>query len=157
MGNRTRDDARGSDDASPAEGEGRWWYVVANASRGQAYVQRVGGRGYDVAREWDDPGARIAGATDKDREREFQGSVKGETADDPTSLPDLIARELTEAVRRGQVTGIYLVAPAQLLPHLREMLPNDVQPKLVGEHAGDLTQLPRGELFDRLDAFRHAL
>lgn len=157
MGNRTRDDARGTGGDSPADGGGRWWYVVANASRGRVYVQRVGSPGYDTVRDWDDPGARIAGRTDKDRELEFQGSVRADTAHDPHDLPDLIARELTDAVRRGEATGLYLVAPAQILPRLRDALPNDIRARLLGEHGGDLTLLPRGELFERLDACRHAL
>jgi protein required for attachment to host cells len=139
---------------SPADGGGKRWYVVVNASRGQAYVQRIGERGYDAVRDWDDPGARIAGRTDKDRQMEFQGSVRAETAHDPHDLTELIGRELTDALRRGEASGLYLIAPAQMLPRLREALPNDLRDRLVGEHAGDLTQLPRGDLFARLDALR---
>ena len=139
---------------SPADGAGSRWYVVANASRGQVYVQRIGERGYDVVRDWDDPGARVAGRTDKDREREFQGSVRPETAHDPQDLTGLMVRELTDALRRGEATALCLVAPAPLLSRLREALPNDLQDRLVGEQAGDLTRLPRGDLFARLDALR---
>ena len=148
--------AADTDPISPADGGGQYWFLVANQSRARAYVQRVGSRGYDVARDWDDPGARVAGRTDKDREMEFQGSVKAETAADPHDLPDLLIRETTDALRKGEATGLYLIAPTQLLPRLRDALPNDVRGRLLGEHAGDLTQLPRGELFERLDALRRS-
>jgi hypothetical protein len=155
MGNRTRDDARGSAEDSPAdEGSGHRWFVVANASRGQAWIQRIGARGYDRVRDWDDPGARMAGRTDKDQQLEYQGSVKAETARDAHDLPEAMLREITAALRSGEATGIYLIAPAQLLPRLREGLPADLRDRLMGEETSDLTQVPRGELFGRLDALR---
>lgn len=138
---------------SPAEsGTGRW-FLVANGSRAQAWKQRVGSRGYDLARDWDDPEARFNGTTDL---RPHDPDADEATAHTPRDLMEELVAELSQSVRTGALRGFYLLAPAPFISRLRAALPNDVLPYLIAEQSGDLTQLPRGELFQRLDALRHS-
>jgi len=159
-----------TDDRSPAaQGHGRRWYVVANGSRARAYAQRAGESGYDVVRAWDEPDAR---AYDRELGEDRPGRVfaaAGATArsgierdgrdDSPKEhakrhLLHWLADDIAAALRRGEASGVVLVAPASMLHALRDALPQELRRAIAGEHAGDLTQLPTAELFARLDAFR---
>ncbi len=138
---------------SPAEsGTGRW-FLVANGSRAQAWQQRVGSPGYDLVREWDDPEARFNGTTDL---RPHDPKADEATAHTPRDLMEELVADLSQAVRTGSLRGFYLLAPAPFLSRLKSALPNDIRHYLVAEHGGDLVQMPRGELFQRLDALRRA-
>ena len=150
-------------------GRGHRWFVVVNGSRGRAYVQRVGSRGYDAVRNWDEPDAR---AHDRDLGEDRPGRLfasAGSTArsgierdatnDSPKEharrdLLQTIAHDLAEALRGREATGVFLIAPTQMLHTLKGAIPRDLHGAVVGEHGGDLTQLPTGELFERLDTMR---
>ena len=136
---------------SPADAGMHRWFVVANASRARAYVQRIGSPGYDQVRDWEDEQARFKGGTDS---RPHDPDAAEATAHTPRNVLEALAPDLAQAVRAGEVRGFYLLAPAGFLNELKAALPNDIRPKLVGEATGDLTQLPRDELFARLDALR---
>ena len=58
---------RRHDIESPADAWLHRWFLVANASRARAYVQRTGSPGHDEARAWEDEAARHKGATDRRR------------------------------------------------------------------------------------------
>jgi hypothetical protein len=155
---------------SPAEPGSQRWFLVANGSRARAYVQRIGNPGYDVVREWDAPDARTsshelgedrpgrvfasAGATQR-------SGIEPETADASPKghaqheLLDRLVEDLSQALRRGELSGLYLVAPAPMLHRLRDALPTDLRHALVGEHAGDFTQRPTADVFEHLDTLRH--
>ena len=51
-----------ADNPSPAEPGPKRWFVVANGSRAQAYVQRIGSPGYDRVQAWDAPEMRMTAA-----------------------------------------------------------------------------------------------
>lgn len=141
----------------------RRWFVVTNGSRARAWVQRLGGRGYDLAMDWDTPEAREREAEmgeNRSGHPESQaGPAQGAGEEEPKDLGrrdhvTYLAQELTDAMRRGKTTGVVLIAPAQILPRLKSALPNDVAPHVFGDETGDWTQLPNGELFERLDRLR---
>lgn len=136
---------------SPADAGMHRWFVVANASRARAYVQRIGSSGYDQVQDWEDEHARFSGGTDRPP---HDPAAAEATAHTPRNLLEMLVPDLAQAVRAGQVRGYYLLAPAGFLRELKAALPNDIRPKLVGEATGDLTQVPRDELFTRLDSLR---
>jgi hypothetical protein len=149
-GERKAQDQR-RDVESPADAGMHRWFLVANASRARAFVQRIGSPGYDEIRDWDDPEARLSGATDL---RPHDPAAPEATAETPRDLREALVRDLSQAVRSGEVRGFYLLAPAAFLHELAAALPNDIKAKLVAEASGDLTQLPRAEIFARLDTLR---
>lgn len=136
---------------SPADAGMHRWFLVANASRARAWVQRVGAPGYDEARAWEDEQARHKGATDL---RPHDPEAADATAHTPRSLLEELTHDLAQAVRGGEVRGFYLLAPAGLLAELKAALPADIRARLVAEHGADLTQLPKDQLFARLDVLR---
>ena len=142
---------RKQDIESPADAGMHRWFLVANASRARAWVQRVGSPGYDEARAWEDEQARHSGATDL---RPHDAAADDATARTPRSLLEALLHDLAQAVRGGEVRGFYLLAPAGFLAELKAALPNDVKGRLVAEHGADLTQLPKDQLFARLDTLR---
>jgi hypothetical protein len=135
----------------------------------RAYVQRNGDPGYDVVRAWDSPEARMtsaelgedrpgrvfaaAGAVQRsgiEAERTEQ-SPKGHALHEfETALVD----DLTQALRRRALSGLYLVAPAPLLHRLEAALPKDFHQLLFGTHTGDFTQRPTADVFHLLDSLR---
>lgn len=156
-------------DSAIEDGHGHRWFLVLNGSRGMALVQRVGRPGYDTLRQWDQPEARMPDhVLGEDRpgrafpaagSRQRSGMEYEREDDSPKAhakrdLLHQIARDAVEALRRGDATGLVLVAPAFLLTELRELIPQDLRHAIAGEHAGDWTQLPREEIFTRLDALR---
>jgi hypothetical protein len=150
-------------------GQGHRWFIVANGSRGRAYVQRVGSPGYDVVREWDEPNAR---AHDRDLGEDRPGrlfaaagaaqrsAIERDAKDDSPKeharrdLMHAIAQDVAAALRGREATGVVLVAPTTMLRALKAAMPHDLQPAILGEHGADLTQLPTAEVFERLDALR---
>ncbi|MDI3305460.1 MAG: host attachment protein [Acetobacteraceae bacterium] len=136
---------------SPADAGMRRWFVVANASRARAYVQRIGSSGYDQVRDWEDEHARFSGGTDR---LPHDAAAANATVHTPRNLLEMLVPDLAQEVRAGQVRGFYLLAPAGFLHELKAALPNDIRQKLVGEATGDLTQVPHDQLFARLDSLR---
>ena len=57
-------------------------------------------------------------------------------------------------MRGGVARGFCLLAPAGFLAGMKAALPNDIRQKLVAGHSGDLTQVPKEQLFARPDALR---
>lgn len=158
-----------TENPSPAEPGPHRWFVVANGSRARAYVQRIGETGYDTVREWDSPEARMTSAElGEDRPgRVFpaagsasRSGVETESQEQSPkghamlSFEDLLVEDLTQALRRRELSGLYLVAPAPLLHRLRDSFPTDLRQALIGEHAGDFTQRPTADVFHHLDALR---
>lgn len=157
------------DKAMGTGGQGQRWYLVANGSRARAYVQRLGESGYDAVRSWDEPDAR---ARDSELGEDRPGRVfpsAGATARsgiEPDARDDSpkehakrdflhgLAQDLAAALRGGETDGVVLVAPPQVLRVLKEAMPRALHGAVRGEHAGDLTQLPTAELFERLDRLR---
>ena len=136
------------DDPSPAEPGPHRWFVVANASPARAYVQRIGSPGYDVVREWDHPDARMTASDPGDDRPGTEGAGRrvGVLTTDADASPkepvqrDLqraLVEDLAQALRRRELSGLYLVAPAPLLHRLRDALPADLRRRLFDEHAGD--------------------
>jgi protein required for attachment to host cells len=157
------------EDPSPAEPGPRHWFVIANGSRAQAYLQRIGTPGYDTIRDWDAPEARMTSAElGEDRPgRVFPGAgsvqrsgIESETAETSPQghakrdFEALLVEDLTQALRRRELSGLYLVAPAPMLHRLRDALPTDLRQALLGEQAGDFTQRPTADVFHHLDALR---
>ena len=156
------------EDLSPAEPGPHRWFVVANGSRARAYVQRVGSSGYDVVREWDAPEARAhnaelgedrpgrvfasAGATQRSGIEAEDASPKALAQQD---FEDRLVEDLTQALRRREMSGLYLLAPAPMLHRMKEAMPTDLRQALVGEGTGDFTQRPTADVFQHLDRLRH--
>ncbi|MBX6375738.1 MAG: host attachment protein [Acetobacteraceae bacterium] len=159
-------------DTMGENGQGRRWYLVANGSRARAYVQRVGESGYDLVRSWDEPDAR---ARDSELGEDRPGRVfasagstlrSGIERDAKDDSPKEHARrdflhgladDLVAALRAGEASGAVLIAPTPVLRQLKEEIPRALHDALHGEHPGDLTQLPTGELFERLDRIRRGI
>lgn len=154
-----------AENASPAEPGPHRWFVVANGSRAQAYVQRIGSPGYDRVQAWDAPEMRMT-AADRGEDRpepeegvkrvgveteSLEASPKGNTLD---PFEDVLVDDLTQALRRRELSGLYLVAPAPLLHRLESRLPSDLKQVLMGTHAGDFTQRPLADVFRHLDSLR---
>jgi hypothetical protein len=53
--------------------------------------------------------------------------------------------------------SIAIIAPAPVAHAIVENLPGPARKALSGEEHHDLTSLPHGEIFARLDAFRHRM
>ena len=145
------------------------WFVVANGSRAQVWVQRADGPGYDRIRAWDEPDARAhdhepgedrpgrlfpaAGAAHRSGiERDVRDDSPKEHA--RRELLHAVAADLAAALRAGEAEALVLVAPAPVLKTLHDALPQDLRRAVAGEQSGDLTQLPAAALFERLDALR---
>lgn len=141
------------------------WFVVADAGRAEALVKRRGESGYDSVRSWENPDAHLkAHEMGQDRPgRAYESSGTRRSAMEPRETPKDasehdFARELAgaldAAVASGEAARIVLIAAPRLLGDMRPMLSRAVQAALAGEHAKDLTKLPRAELFARLDEVR---
>ncbi len=153
------------------EGHGLRWYLVLNGSRGTAYVQRVGRPGYDAVRHWDAPDARTpdhvlgedrpgrafasAGASQRSG-MEYDNKDDSPKEHAKRDLMAHIAAEAAAALRDRQVTGLVVVAPPPQRHILKDHLPHDLRQAILAEHDGDWTKLPLEEVFERLDALRHA-
>ena len=151
-------------------GHARRLFIVANGSHGRAYAKRLGESGYDALLTWDAPDARrkdadqgedrpgrafaSAGATARSA-MERDGKDDGPKEHARRDLARHIADDMTTALRAGKADTLVLVAPAPFATAIRDHLPGDLRPALVGEEHHDLTGLPTADLFARLDALRH--
>lgn len=148
----------------------RIWCVIANGSRGRAWLRRAEQPGYDAVAEWDAPEARMRDAElGEDRPgRVFASAGAGARsaieADGTDDSPKeharrdhiaKVAQDLAAALQQG-VTGLVLVAPERLLPELRAALPTAARARVLAEAVGDWTRLPTAEVFTRLDALYRA-
>jgi hypothetical protein len=150
----------------------RCWYLLANGSRAQAYVKRAEDSGYDQVRNWDAPEARMKdselGEDKPGRAFAAGGSVRrsGIELDGKDDSPkehakrdflESLADDLAAALAEKQMDSIAIIAPAPVAHAIVENLPGPARKALSGEDHHDLTSLPHGEIFARLDAFRHRM
>jgi len=141
------------------------WFVIADAARAEALIKRRAETGYDTVRTWENPDVHRRDAelgADKPG-RAFDSLGPQRSAMEPRETPkeaakkdfarDLLA-DLEGAVASGEAEAIVLVAPPKFLGELRAMMPASLSHKVREEVAKDYTQLPRAELFARLDELR---
>lgn len=148
------------------------WFVVANGSRGSAYVKRDGESGYDEVASWDEPDARRRNAElGEDRPgRSFPSAGTGARSgmerdgidDEPKEhakrdLAHRIADDLADALRARRTSRVVLIAPAPVARRIQQRLPNDLSSSLELAAHRDLTSVPTGELHARLDKTRRAI
>jgi hypothetical protein len=146
-------------------------FVVANGSRGQAYLKRPGESGYEAALTWDEPDARRKDAEQgEDRPgRAFasagsvaRSAMERDGLDDgpkehaKRNLARRIAADLSGAFRDLGVDSFVLIAPPPVAAAVLAHLPADQRRGLAAEDHHDLTSLPTDVLFRRLDEFRVA-
>lgn len=141
------------------------WFVIADAARAEALIKRRGGTGYDTVRTWENPDAhsRDAELGEDKPGRAFDSLGPQRSAIEPRETPkqaakkdfarDLVA-DLEAAVASGEAEAVVLVAPPKFLGELRAVMPAALAQKVREEVAKDYTQLPRAELFARLDELR---
>lgn len=146
--------------------DARRLYIVANGSRGRAYRRRQGASGYDTALEWDEPDARRRDAEQgEDRPgRAFASSGTARSAMEHDGMDDSpkehakrnlarrIAEDVAAALRQGGADSFVLVAPAPVAAAVLAHIPNEHRACLAREDHHDITALPTGALFERLDA-----
>lgn len=156
-------------DPSPAEPGPPPWFLVANGSRAHAYVRRIAAPGYDLVRDWDAPEARAHDAAmGEDRPGRLFPSAgatqrSGIEPEDAGTTPkghaqheflERLVEDLTQALRRGALSGLFVLAPARMLHRLKAALPTDLRHAWLGEASGDVTQLPTADIFAHLDRLR---
>lgn len=150
----------------------RHWFLLANGSRALAYVKRTQDSGYDQVRSWDAPDARrrdfelgedkpgrsFAGAGAVHRsamERDGKDDSPKEHA--RRDFLEGLARDLAAALNAKDMDSLAIIAPAPVAQALVAHLPGPARKAVTGEEHHDLTSLPHGDIFDRLDAFRHRI
>ncbi len=153
-------------------GHARRLFLVANGSRGKAYLKRLGETGYDAVLTWDEPDARRRDADQgEDRPgRTFPGAgatqrsaIEHDGTDDSPKehakrdLARRIAADIAQALRAGTADSLAIVAPAPVAAAVTSHLPSAIGTNLAGQEHHDLTGLPMAELFARLDALRHGV
>jgi len=158
---------------TPTKAEpGRQWFVLANGSRAQAYQKRKQDSGYDQVRIWDAPEARMRDAElgeDKPG-RAFAGAGaaqrSGMERDGKDDSPkehakrdflEALAHDLAAALAAKEMDSLAIIAPAPVAQALTAHLPGSARKAVTAEEHHDLTSLPHGDIFDRLDALRHRL
>ncbi len=143
-------------------------FVVVNGSHGRAYVKRQGESGYDPVIDWNEPDARRKDADQgEDRPgRAFGGGTGQRSAMEHDGIDDSpkehakrnlarrIAEDLCDALRSNRHGSFVLVAPPHVAAAVLDHMPTDQRKNLAGEDHHDLTALPTGELFLRLDSLR---
>ena len=150
----------------------RHWFLLANGSRAQAYVKRKQGSGYDQLRVWDAPEARMrdaelgedkpgrafasAGATQRSA-MERDGKDDGPKEHARRDFLETLAHDLAEALTAKEMDSIAIIAPAPVAQAIIAHLPGPARKALTGEEHHDLTSLPHGDIYARLDAFRHRM
>lgn len=152
-------------------GHARRLFVVANGSRGRAYMKRTGQSGYDSTIEWDEPDARRKDAEQgEDRPGRAFGSagsgarsaMEHDGLDDgpkehaKRNLARRIAEDVTATLRGGGVDSFVLIAPAPVAAAILAHIPDNHRSSLAGEDHHDLTSLATDALFRRLDELRPA-
>jgi len=150
----------------------RCWYLLANGSRAQAYVKRAEDSGYDQVRNWDAPEARMKdselGEDKPGRAFAAGGSVRrsGIELDGKDDSPkeharrdflEGLAHDLAAALTAKEMDSIAIIAPAPVAKAIIAHLPGPARRAVTGEEHHDLTSLPHGDIFARLDAFRHRM
>lgn len=150
----------------------RHWFLLANGSRAQAYVKRTQDSGYDQVRSWDAPDARrrdselgedkpgraFAGAGAMHRsamERDGKDDSPKEHA--KRDFLEGLAHDLAAALNAKDMDSLAIIAPAPVAQALTAHLPGSARKAVTAEEHHDLTSLPHGDIFDRLDALRHRL
>ena len=157
-----------SNNADPS----RHWFLLANGSRAQAYVKRKQDSGYDQLRVWDAPEARMrdaelgedkpgrafaaAGATQRSAmERDGKDDSPKEHA--RRDFLESLAHDLVAALTAKEMDSIAIIAPAPVAQAIIAHLPGPARKAVTGEEHHDLTSLPHGDIYARLDAFRHRM
>jgi hypothetical protein len=150
----------------------RHWFLLANGSRAQAYVKRKQDSGYDQLRVWDAPEARMrdaelgedkpgrafaaAGATQRSAmERDGKDDSPKEHA--RRDFLEGLAHDLVAALTAKEMDSIAIIAPAPVAQAIIAHLPGPARKAVTGEEHHDLTSLPHGDIYARLDAFRHRM
>ena len=157
-----------SNNADPS----RHWFLLANGSRAQAYVKRKQDSGYDQLRVWDAPEARMrdaelgedkpgrafaaAGATQRSA-MERDGKDDGPKEHARRDFLEGLAHDLAAALSAKEMDSIAIIAPAPVAQAIIAHLPGPARKAVTGEEHHDLTSLPHGDIYARLDAFRHRM
>jgi hypothetical protein len=150
----------------------RHWFLLANGSRAQAYVKREQDSGYDQLRVWDAPEARMrdaelgedkpgrafaaAGATQRSA-MERDGKDDGPKEHARRDFLEGLAHDLAAALLAKEMDSIAIIAPAPVAQAIIAHLPGPARKAVTGEEHHDLTSLPHGDIYARLDAFRHRM
>jgi hypothetical protein len=150
----------------------RHWFLLANGSRAQAYVKRKQDSGYDQLRVWDAPEARMrdaelgedkpgrafaaAGATQRSA-MERDGKDDGPKEHARRDFLEGLAHDLAAALTAKEMDSIAIIAPAPVAQAIIAHLPSAARKAVAGEEHHDLTTLPHGDIYARLDAFRHRM
>lgn len=141
------------------------WYVVADAGRAAAHVDRADGSGYDEVASW---------SSDlilpKDQRPHFSDSPgrmfdslggqrhSAETTPRQELAKQAFGRSLAHALNKAKEEGSFevlvLFAAPRLLHELREHLDKATAGAIAHSAAKDLTKLPKKELFTTFDAVR---
>jgi protein required for attachment to host cells len=141
------------------------WFVIADAARAEVLVKRKDRPGYETLRTWENPDVHAkAHELGEDRPgRAFDSVGPHRSAMEPRETPKEAAKkdfarelvaDLDAAVASGEPRAIVLVAPPRLLGEIRAIMPASLAAVVREDHAKDYTQLPRAELFARLDELR---
>ena len=150
----------------------RHWFLLANGSRAQAYVKRKQDSAYDQLRTWDAPEARMrdaelgedkpgrafaaAGATQRSA-MERDGKDDGPKEHARRDFLEGLAHDLAAALTAKEMDSIAIIAPAPVAQAIIAHLPGPARKAVTGEEHHDLTSLPHGDIYARLDAFRHRM
>jgi hypothetical protein len=150
----------------------RHWFLLANGSRAQAYVKRKQDSGYDQLRVWDAPEARMrdaelgedkpgrafaaAGAVQRSA-MERDGKDDGPKEHARRDFLEGLAHDLAAALTAKEMDSIAIIAPAPVAQAIIAHLPGPARKAVTGEEHHDLTSLPHGDIYARLDAFRHRM
>ena len=150
----------------------RHWFLLANGSRAQAYVKREQDSGYDQLRVWDAPEARMrdaelgedkpgrafaaAGATQRSA-MERDGKDDGPKEHARRDFLEALAHDLAAALSAKEMDSIAIIAPAPVAQAIIAHLPGPARKAVTAEEHHDLTSLPHGDIYARLDAFRHRM
>lgn len=135
----------------------RTWVVIADASRMKVVEARSRGDGFDsigdMARAIELPKSGDILADRPGRTFEAAGpgrSAKENPTDPRRHLKREFARTVVESLRKAMLSGrfdrLILVAPPAFLGDLRDLLPKDLQDKVAGDVARDLTNTPQQDL-----------
>jgi protein required for attachment to host cells len=141
------------------------WFVIADAARAEVLVKRKDRPGYETLRTWENPDVHAkAHELGEDRPgRAFDSVGPHRSAMEPRETPKEAAKkdfarelvaDLDAAVASGEPRAIVLVAPPRLLGEIRAIMPASLAAVVREDYAKDYTQLPRAELFARLDEMR---
>jgi protein required for attachment to host cells len=141
------------------------WFVIADAARAEVLVKRKDKPGYDTVRTWENPDmhAKVHELGEDRPGRAFDSLGPHRSAMEPRETPKEAAKkdfarelvaDLEAAVAAGAAQAIVLVAAPKLLGELRAVMPASLAAAVREDHAKDYTQLPRAELFARLDGIR---